>query len=273
LTERAGATGGGPGADLEGGVLHHGRYVRSNRYDPDWVFENLMGPNPLWLLESLSEVMPLAPGSRVLDLGCGKAMTSIFLAKEFGLRVWATDLWVDATSNLERIRAAGVEDLVVPVHAEAHALPYADRFFDAIVSVDAYQYFGTSDLYIGYVTSFLREGGRIGIAVPALSAELTDEIPAELAPYWEWDFCAFHTPEWWRTHWQKSQKVSVDHASWIEDGWKDWLRFDEASLPTLSGWMSESAANSVAMLRADQGKHLGFARVVATKPVSTGSGK
>jgi cyclopropane fatty-acyl-phospholipid synthase-like methyltransferase len=31
----------------------------------------------------------LPPGSRVLDLGCGNALASIFLAREFGVRVVA----------------------------------------------------------------------------------------------------------------------------------------------------------------------------------------
>ena len=118
--------------------LHHESYPRSNTYDPQWVFDNQMGPNALWLMESLSTVVPLEPGMRVLDLGCGKAMTSIFLAREFGVHVWATDLWIDASSNQGRIRAAGVDALVTATHAEAHQLPFAEGFFDAIVSVDAF---------------------------------------------------------------------------------------------------------------------------------------
>jgi SAM-dependent methyltransferase len=251
--------------DPDGNPLHNARYPRSNKYDPAWVFENQMGPNALWLMEALVETLPIEPGMRVLDLGCGRAMTSIFLAKEFGAEVWATDLWIDATSNLERIRAAGVEDLVVPIHSEAHALPFAEGFFDVLVSVDAYQYFGTADLYLGYVTGFLREGGRLGVVVPALLEELGDEVPASLAAFWEWDFCCFHGPEWWRHHWNKTGKARVDIADVLEDGWKDWYRFDEASIPTLTGWRKEAAANSAAMLRADKGKLLGFARVVATK--------
>ena len=178
---------------------------------------------------------------RVLDLGCGTAMTSIFLAKEFGAQVWATDLWIDATSNLTRIREAGVEDLVVPVHAEAHDLPFAQGFFDAIVSVDAYQYFGTADLYLGYVTGFLRPGGQIGVVVPALLEEIGADVPAEIAPFWEWDFCCFHSPAWWRTHWAKTGKVRVDVADAIEDGWKDWMRFDGLSVPYLDGWRKDAA--------------------------------
>jgi cyclopropane fatty-acyl-phospholipid synthase-like methyltransferase len=245
-------------------LLHHERYPRSNRYDAAWVLENQMGPNALWLMESLTSVMAIEPGMRVLDLGCGKAITSIFLAQEFGAEVWATDLWIEAAANQERVTAAGLDRTVVPIHAEAHQLPFAPGFFDAIVSVDAYQYFGTADLYLGYITSFLRPGGQIGTVIPALFQEFGAHVPSELAPYWEWDFCCFHGPQWWRTHWEKTGKVRVDHSDAIEDGWQDWLRFDELTQPTLVGWRKEAAVNSAAMLRADRGRYLGFSRVVAS---------
>lgn len=245
--------------------FYHPRYLRSNDYDPQWIFDNQMGPHALWLMEALVEVMPIEPGMRVLDLGCGSAMTSIFLAQEFGAQIWATDLWIEASANQERIRAAGLERLVVPIHAEAHALPFAGGFFDAIVSVDAYHYFGTADLYLGYLVDFLRDQGRIGVVTPALFPELGSQVPDELMPFWDWEFCSFHGPEWWRTHWEKTGKVRVEVADAIEEGWKDWLRFDEVTLPHLEGWRQEAATNEAAMLRVDQGKHLGFSRIVATK--------
>ena len=54
--------------------------------DPDLA---LMGPHALWLGESLTEVATFRLGARVLDLGCGTALTSMFLAREFGVQVTA----------------------------------------------------------------------------------------------------------------------------------------------------------------------------------------
>jgi cyclopropane fatty-acyl-phospholipid synthase-like methyltransferase len=68
-------------------LLKKAKFPRSAAYDEDWMMDNQMGPNVLWLVEWQCEVLPLKPGMRVLDLGCGKAMTSIFLAREFGVRV------------------------------------------------------------------------------------------------------------------------------------------------------------------------------------------
>jgi cyclopropane fatty-acyl-phospholipid synthase-like methyltransferase len=64
---------------------------------------------------------------RVLDLGCGRAISSIFLAKEFGVTVCAADYWIKATENFPRIEQAGCAASVFPVWAEAHALPLIAR--------------------------------------------------------------------------------------------------------------------------------------------------
>src|SRR4051812_22608331 len=83
--------------------------------DVQWVVDNLMGPHPLWSVEALTDVMSLEPGLRVLDLGCGTAVTSIFLAREFEVEVWATDLWVKPTENWDRIKEAGLAGQVHPI--------------------------------------------------------------------------------------------------------------------------------------------------------------
>jgi cyclopropane fatty-acyl-phospholipid synthase-like methyltransferase len=61
------------------------------------------------------------------------------------VQVWATDQWHSASQNLHRIRDAGIADSVFPIHCDARSLPLADDFFDAIVSIDAFPYFGTDD--------------------------------------------------------------------------------------------------------------------------------
>jgi cyclopropane fatty-acyl-phospholipid synthase-like methyltransferase len=253
-------------------TLHHDRYVRSNGYDASWVVENQMGPHALWLAESLTEIMPIEPGTKVLDLGCGRAMSSIFLAREFGARVWATDLWIPAADNQARIVAAGVDDLVTPIHAEAHTLPFAAGFFDAVVSFDAYQYFGTADLYLGYLVDFVKPGGRLGAVMPATTRELGEEIPATLAPFWEWDFCCWHTPQWWRTHWAKTRKVVVERAELLEDGWRDWLQFNDAIAPHVQGWWVDEVATTHDMLTTDRGTEIGFVRLLATRPPDSPAG-
>src|SRR5881296_3221360 len=103
-------------------------------------------------------------GSQARNAGprsrCGRAASSIFLHREFGVEVWGADLWFSASENLQRIRDAGVKDGVFPIHADARALPFATEFFDAVVSIDSYIYYGTDDLYLNYVARFVKPGGR-----------------------------------------------------------------------------------------------------------------
>lgn len=114
-------------------ILESKQFPRSNKYDPQWIIANQMGLNPLWLTEWLHEKMPLTSDMRILDLGCRTALSSIFLAKEYGVHVWAADLWIKPTDNYEQIRQAGVEDRVFPIHADARSLPFAAGYFDAIL--------------------------------------------------------------------------------------------------------------------------------------------
>jgi ubiquinone/menaquinone biosynthesis C-methylase UbiE len=240
------------------------RFPRSNRCDGRWIVDNLMGPHVLWLAEYLSEALELKPGMRVLDLGCGKGISSIFLAKEFGVQVVAADLWIKPSENARRIEAAGAAASVTPVHAEAHALPFAEKSFDAIVSLDAYQYFGTDDLYLGTIAKFLKPGGRLGIVCPGLAHEI-EAVPENIKPWWEWDFCCFHSPAWWRRHWAKTGLVTVETADWMEDGHALWLDWYRAVLPLLEGFHLKSSADGIAMLEADREKLFGFTRAVARK--------
>ena len=235
-------------------------FPRSAKYDRDWVLDNMMGPNALWLTESLAGCMDLKPGMRVLDMGCGKGLSSIFLAKEYGVQVWAVDLWIDATDNLGRVRAAGVEDRVFPIHAEAHALPFAAGFFDAMVSVDSYHYFGTDDLYLeSHMAGLVKPGGPMAIVVPGLAEELpSNEPPEHLRPYWEPAFFSLHSPAWWRRHWERSGLVAVELADLIPDGWRIWMVSDQLWSERL-----DKSADEAEMLAADGGRTLGFTRMVA----------
>lgn len=74
-------------------------------------------------------MVDLRPGMRVLDLGCGQAVSSVFLAKEFDVQVWAVDPMVSPSDNWKTVSEA------------RHNVPFAGDFFDAIVSIDSYHYY------------------------------------------------------------------------------------------------------------------------------------
>jgi len=239
-------------------------YPRSNGYDAGWLLDGDMGPHPLWLLEDLAGDLELRAGMRVLDLGSGKGATSVFLAKEYGVQVWAADLWIEPSEASANIASQGV-DGVVPVKAEAHALPFAHGFFDAIVCIDAYEYFGTADGYLAYITQFLKPGGQLGVATPALRTEIRDlgYIPDHIKKLVGWEALAWHTADWWRFHWEITELVEVTAARLQESGWQDWLTWAQARSEHCG-----SRDASLDMLEADQGQYLTFAMLTARKPAA-----
>lgn len=240
------------------------QFPLSAKYDPEWLCENEMGPCSVWLTEFLMEEMALKPGMRVLDMGCGKGMSSIFLAKEYGVTVFANDLWISPSDNFKRFREAGLEDQIIPIGAEAHKLPYAEGFFDAIVSVDSYHYYGTDVLYLDYISGFLKPGGQIGIVVPGLTKEFDGgTAPAYMMPHWDWSMYAFHSPGWWELLWSQSQSIEVAKSDLLPDGFKLWLHWDK----TLVTSGRAKRGGDVALLEADGGRHLTFARTVGRKTV------
>src|SRR5207302_10318033 len=103
-----------------------------------------MGPHPLWQLEDILPALALEPGSRVLDLGCGRGATSVFLARECAVTVTACDLWVSVAGLEGVFREAGVGRSVTAVNADVRQLRAAAGAFGAIVRIGAFECFGTA---------------------------------------------------------------------------------------------------------------------------------
>src|SRR6516164_120802 len=176
------------------------RFPRASQYHPEWIRASVSGgANSLWLTEWLAEALDLHPGMRVLDLGCGRGASSIFLHREFGVQVWAVDLWFSASERLPRVRDAGAEDGVFPIHADSRSLPFAAEFFDAIISIDSFPYYGTDDMYLNYLGRFVKPGGQLGIAGAGMMQEVDGSVPAHLQAWWVMDqpWC-LHSAPWWR---------------------------------------------------------------------------
>lgn len=253
-------------------------YPLSNAYCPQWVLQNSMGPIPIWLLEGLAPAMQFHPGQKVLDLGCGAAITSVFLAREYGVEVWAADLWIDPADNAARIDEAGLEGRVHPLHTEARQLPFDPGFFDAVVSIDAYHYFGTEVRYLAYLAQFVKEDGRLGVVCPANAHDPDDpggiDLPPAMTAEYDADWFTFRSPTWWARHWSRSQTFAVELAEMVPGGREDWLRQARAVAAMHPG-VAESLG-SARLLECAASQTLGFARMVARRtgasPPSFGPG-
>ncbi len=142
-------------------------------------------------------------GSIVMDLGSGQGITSVFLAKEYGFKVYATDLWSDAEENRKFFAEMGLtNDQIIPVKADATDLKYEKEFFDAVVSTDSYNYFGRDEKYLDErLLPFVKKGGYIYIVVPGMKKDCHNNISKELLLSWTPEQLDYiHDIEYWKNN-------------------------------------------------------------------------
>lgn len=207
-------------------------YPKSNAYDWGMVREKIMGPNPIKLVEELMTDHRIPDRALVLDLGSGTGLTSVFLAKEYGFRVVAADLWSDPSDNKRFFDSMGLTpNEVLPVKADATALPFAHGTFDAIVSTDSYHYFGRDPAFLGEkLLPFVKKGGRVYIAIPGMKQDCHDSLPPELLLSWTpEDLETMHDAAYWRSMVEQTpdaEVLSVHEMEGNDELWADWLSCD-----------------------------------------------
>lgn len=235
-------------------------YPRADRMNPDLIKHNIMGPNPAKLLEELLNKFPLEPGQTVMDLGCGQGVTSIMLVKEYGLKVFAVDLWISASENWQRFRKEGLtREQIVPIHEDAHQLPFADEFFDAVVSIDSYHYFGLDKAYLGkHLLPLVKPGGYLLLVVPGFHHDVHADIPKELLLTWSAeDLDTIHDADYWRDVISATEGVeilAIEEMESNENCWEDWLATD-----------NEYAVMDRVPMNAGAGKYMNFVAIALKK--------
>jgi cyclopropane fatty-acyl-phospholipid synthase-like methyltransferase len=155
------------------------------------------------LEEELMKDNKIKAGSIVMDLGSGQGITSVFLAKEYGFKVYATDLWSDAEENRKFFAEMGLtDDQIIPVKADATDLKYEKEFFDAVVSTDSYNYFGRDEKYLDEkLLPFVKKGGYIYIVVPGMKKDCHNNIPKVLLLSWTPEQLDYiHDIEYWKNN-------------------------------------------------------------------------
>lgn len=198
-------------------------------WNTDFLRQNMMGPSCVRLAEELLSRLDVTRWRRVLDLGCGMGLSSMYLAGTTPAEIVAFDLWIDATQNQERFANFGLEERILPLHGDVHAMPFARRCFDALVCIDSYTYYGAKPGFVDtHVAPYVKRGGVIALAIPGLLEEFEDGVPVELAPYWQEDI-HFHTAAWWRDLLERSRAITVEECfsfACHAQAWNDWLKSD-----------------------------------------------
>lgn len=189
--------------------------------------EYMMGPNTIRLLDEMIGRYPLKRGLRLMDLGCGTGLSSLYLARETDAQVFAVDLWCSASDNHRRFAQWGVEEKTVPIHADALDLPFADEYFDAVVSVDSYHYFACNPEYFAQkLLPLVKKGGTALIVVPGLREEFGETVPSEILEWAGEEHNLFHSCEWWKNTIGAHPDIAWAEYVELADGaaaWEEWF--------------------------------------------------
>jgi len=171
----------------------------------------------------------IAPGERVLDLGCGFGRHA-FEAYRRGAHVVAVDRSQDEVEQVTAMfRAMAAEGEGPPsnvaraVRADLLSLPFPDASFDVVMASEVLEHVPADELAIAEIARVVRPGGRVAVTVPrywpervcwALSHEyhdvagghvriyrgdvLADRLRrAGLEPGGSHHAHALHSPYWW----------------------------------------------------------------------------
>lgn len=178
------------------------RFPKTATFPVSLVREKIMGPNPLKLCEELLTGSDLPHGSRVCDLGSGTGITSALLAREYGLDVYAVDLWSDPAENRAFFDSLGTPvSSIHPVKADAsRGLPFCAGFFDAVVSIDSYNYYGRDSRYLDErLLPYVRTGGELHLSIPGMVHDCHDDLPSCLLASWTPEQLEYmHDMAWWK---------------------------------------------------------------------------
>ena len=201
------------------------RYPELSNYTKDDIWRET-GPGGLYLVSLLAKELRLLPGSLVLDLGCGSAESSLYLADNYKVKVIAADLWRDPTDNARRIESRGHKGNIIPLRLDASKpLPFAEEYFDAILCVNNLNFYGTDIAVVDRIARHLKRDGVFCSGGECLNEEFTpDQIanPPDVynfaQPVWEDDFLTSHSPGWWADHIARSEELHLVSCRELEDG-------------------------------------------------------
>src|SRR5438105_3637734 len=137
---------------------------------PDTAVESFAGvANPF----SLGR---LAPGERVLDLGCGAGSDSLVAAQMVGPSGRVTG--IDMTPEMLAKARAGAGEMganVEFVKGEVERLPFADESFEVDISNGVIDLVPDKDAVFGEIFRVLAPGGRIQIADVTIQNPVSEE--------------------------------------------------------------------------------------------------
>ena len=155
--------------------------------------------------------------------------------------------------------------LCPPIYGQLAAIGALDtpkEYFDAVISVDSYNYFGRDKSYLDdKLLPHIKGGGYVYIAIPGMKKDCHDNLPPELLLSWtpeQMDY--MHDVKFWAELVSASKLCDVIEVAEMQSNdevWADWLRQE-----------NEYAVGDRKSMEAGAGKYLNFIKIILRKKQS-----
>ncbi|MBV8479893.1 MAG: class I SAM-dependent methyltransferase [Actinobacteria bacterium] len=190
---------------------------------------DIQDPTSAEKIRHLGRLLRLGPGSRVLDVACGKAGPALVLAEEFGCSILGVERAPEfVAAARERIEDAGLSDRIEIVEGDARAFPLDPESWDAALCLGASFVFDDLEGTLAALAPAVRPGGHVAVG----------------EPYWrEWPLPREVEDEGWVP--MKETVARIESAGLALVGLvaasdDDWDRYESLHWSALEEWLAEN---------------------------------
>jgi arsenite methyltransferase len=139
-------------------------------------------PGGLDLTLHLGQAVGLGPEDKGLDVACGRGLSALHLAQEFGCHITGLDYGAEnVTAAQARVAEMGFSERVVFRQGDAEALPFPDETFSVVISECSFCTFPDKATAASEMARVLQPGGRLGLTDMTVSGPLPDDLQGLLS--------------------------------------------------------------------------------------------
>ncbi|MCC3775005.1 methyltransferase domain-containing protein [Streptomyces sp. UNOB3_S3] len=144
--------------EIMGGSLHFGYWEDAD--DP-----GAMAVPSRRMTEKMIDKLPVGPGQRVLDIGCGNGRPALDLARRTGAEVVGISISRQQVAEAGRLAAsAGLSGRVTFRLADAMDLPFASDSFDGVWMFESLLHMPDASRALAQAARVLRPSGRLALS-------------------------------------------------------------------------------------------------------------
>lgn len=226
------------------------KFFRTEKYHIDFQKTKMTGPNSMLIAEELLSTLDLRPTMTALDVACGKSLSSLLVAKEFGMRLFAVDDIVDPFENFTFYKKINMQNQIIPLKLDFSGnLPFCREYFDLILCAGSFNIIAEKILLKEKILPLLKKNGTLAVAMPI---SLNDEITPLLREFFGENASTLHNIDWWKKYFESQNANLVECAlcQCNDRAWSDWfLCTDEKASVRDAAFAEKGALSEISLAK------------------------